>query len=82
MSHAQAFHERRHRHGHELVPVELVSLDPAELIAGEADHQLAAHGPEGDGAISAVGAEAEGIAFVEEPEIAAGPTPEPEELPE
>jgi hypothetical protein len=80
MSHAQAFHDRHRRHGHELPLVELVALDPAELIAGEGDYQLAAHGPEGDGAISAVGAEAEGIAFVEEPEIPAGPTAEPEEL--
>lgn len=79
MNHGHAAHARRHRHDHEL-PIELIGLDPAELIAGEADSQLAAHGPEGDGAISAVGAEAEGITFVEEVEVPADPPADPEEL--
>lgn len=41
------------------------------LLAEDIDDQLTARGPDGDGAISAVGAEAEGIGFVEEPELAA-----------
>ena len=76
---SHAYHHRRH---HDDLSPELAGLEPAELIAGEADWQLAAHGPEGDGAISAVAAEAEGIDFVEQPEVPAPPPEDSYSLPE
>jgi hypothetical protein len=50
-------------------PAELGGLDVLSPVDPEV--QLTAHGPEGDGAISAVGAEAQGLSFVEEPEVVA-----------
>lgn len=71
-----------HMHAHPgRYPDELYGLDPAELVAGEEDEQLAAHGPDGDGAISSVGAEAEGLCFAEPPEVATV-APDDERLPE
>lgn len=57
----------------EFVPAELAGVDLAELSGGDLDMQLAAHGPEGDGMIAAVGADAQALSFAEQPEPAVLP---------
>jgi hypothetical protein len=64
------------------VPVEQLALDRSEMITGDADTQLAEHGPDGDGVISSAGAEAEGLTFTEEREVPAEDAEDQEAEPE